>query len=174
LIISIIAAIASNGGIGKNNRLLCRIAEDMERFKTLTTGHCVIMGRKTFESVGKVLPNRTNIVISSTLQPYEGVIIASTLPNALDLCKDEEEVFVIGGESIYRQALPLASRIYLTKIHGSFDADAFFPQIDYAQWHPVWQQHFDCGSDFVYPFDFIIYECQKCYSCRAKWSWHHL
>ena len=156
--ISIIAAVADNNAIGRGSRLLCCIAEDMERFRRLTLGCAVIMGRKTFESIGKPLAGRTNIVVSRTLQACSGVTIAASLDLALRQCGGDSEVFVIGGESIYRAALPYAQRMYLTQIYARFDADTFFPAFNTADWQEVERTHFDCGKNFPYPFDFIVYE----------------
>lgn len=133
--LSIIAGIGDNRELGKNNTLLWHIPEDMKRFKTLTTGHTVIMGRKTYESIGKPLPNRTNIVITSEkefLAP--GCIIAHSLDEAIQKSHDTE-TFIIGGASVYAQALPIADKLYLTKVKGTFDADTFFP--DYSRFSNV-------------------------------------
>ena len=135
--VTIIAAIADNGAIGANNRLLCRMPDDMKRFKRLTTGHTVIMGRKTFESLPKgALPNRTNVVITRNKQAfYDGCEIFNQLPEAISHHQHENEIFIIGGAAIYAQAIGLADKIYLTCIHHSFEhADVFFPEINDNDW----------------------------------------
>jgi len=136
--LSIIVAIAENGVIGKGNNLLWHISEDLKRFKKLTSGHSIIMGRKTFESIGKPLPNRRNIVISRNTSIHaEGCEIANSIENALKLTQNEDEVFVIGGGQIYKQALPLANKLYLTRVHADYDGDTFFPSVDTATWKLV-------------------------------------
>lgn len=135
--LSIICALAQNNAIGYNNRLLYRLSADLKRFKELTTGHTIIMGRKTYESLPKgALPNRRNIVLTrNSSAQYEGCEVFTSLQAALDACKPEEQVFIIGGESVYAEALPLADRLYLTHIDATpTQADAFFPTVDYAAW----------------------------------------
>lgn len=128
--ISIIAAIDKKRGLGKDNKLLWHLPSDLKRFKALTTGHSVIMGRKTFESIGKALPNRTNIVITSQkdFKPQD-TIITSSFEDALGKA-GEGEIFVIGGGQVYRQAIEKADKLYLTLVDGEFGADTFFP--DYS------------------------------------------
>lgn len=129
--ISIIVAIAKNRTIGHGNKLLWNIPEDMKYFRETTRGHAVIMGRKTFESIGRPLPNRLNIVITRDQSfTAEGVTVCHSLEEALDLArqKEKDEVFVIGGAQIYKQALPFTDRLYLTVVHKDFEGDAFFPE----------------------------------------------
>ncbi len=139
--ISLIVAIANNNAIGINNQLPWHLPEDLKRFKELTNGKVVIMGRKTFDSIiaklGKPLPNRTNVVITrqTTLKVPEGVIVQASLEDALRSYGDSGEVFVIGGGEIYRQALELADRLYVTHVNQRIEnADAFFPEIDPKKW----------------------------------------
>lgn len=133
--LSIIAAIGDNRELGKNYQLLWHIPEDMKRFKALTSGHTVIMGRKTFESIGKPLPNRTNIIITSNKEfSAPGCIITHSLDEAIKLSNDIE-TFIIGGASIYSQAIDRADKLYLTKVKGTFDADIYFP--DYSRFSKV-------------------------------------
>ena len=134
-IISIIVAFDDNRAIGLNNNLLWHISDDLKRFKTLTTGHTVVMGRRTFESLPKrPLPNRRNIVLTHNASfLYEGVDVAQSVQQCLELISSyssDDEVFIIGGSSIYEAFLPYAQRIYATHVHHSFQADAFFPPID--------------------------------------------
>ena len=155
--ISVIAAVADNGAIGKDNKLLWHIPEDFKWFKEKTHGHPVIMGRKTFESIGKPLPNRLNIVVSGQSNYQQpGCITASSLEDALEQAKnhDTEEIFIIGGYSLFKEGLTLAHRLYITKIHADFDADVFFP--DYSQFtKEVFRK--DSSND-SYSYTFLILE----------------
>jgi dihydrofolate reductase len=134
--ISMIAAIAENKVIGKENKLIWHITEDLQRFKKLTQGHSVIMGRQTFESLPvKPLPNRKNIVISRSGAIHQpGVLVASSIEHAIELCRDEDEVFVCGGAEIYRSFLPFVDKMYLTHVHENFTGDTFFPEVDLEDW----------------------------------------
>lgn len=132
MIISLIVAIAKNRAIGKDNKLLWYIPEDLKRFKKLTTGHAIIMGRKTFESIGKPLPNRTNVIIThDPVYRAEGCIVAHSIEEAIYKAKSFEnnEIFIIGGGQIFEQALPLADKLYVTILEKEYhDADSFFPE----------------------------------------------
>jgi dihydrofolate reductase len=158
--ISIIVAIAENNAIGRDNRLLWHLSDDLKRFKRLTSGHTVIMGRNTFLSLPKgALPNRRNIVITD--QPgeqFEGCEMAYSIKEALDLAGPEEECFVMGGGMIYRQLLPIAGRLYLTTVEQSFDADTFFPEINFSEWQALETEHVDAGEKNDYPHTFTVYE----------------
>ena len=147
--ISIIVAVARNGVIGGGNTLLWHISEDLKRFKALTTGHPVVMGRKTFESLGRPLPNRTNVVV--TRQHIE---IPGSLEEALALFPAQEEVFVTGGGQIYAQALPLADRIYLTTVMRDYEGDTRFPDWNRSGWTEVFREYHERGKDFPYPFEY--------------------
>lgn len=157
--ISIIVAVADNGVIGDQNRLIWHISEDLKRFKRLTTSHPVVMGRKTFESLGRPLPGRHNVVITRDKNlRIEGVSIVHSLGEAVRLLRDENpdhEIFIIGGGDIYRQSMPLADKLYITHVRTSPDGDATFPAIDPALWqvasreeHPASQQN-PVGYEFV-------------------------
>jgi len=130
--VSMIAAIGNGRALGKSNDLLWRIPDDLKRFKTLTTGHPIVMGRKTFESIGKPLPNRTSIVITrDTSWSHEGVLTAASIEEALEKAKAiHQDVFILGGGQIYAQALPFADRLCLTLIDDTKDADIFFPEYE--------------------------------------------
>jgi len=183
--ISIIAAVADNGAIGRNNKLLWHISEDLRYFKRITSGHTVIMGRKTWESLGKPLPNRRNIVISRSLAAiYDsnssanpGVEVYSTIEQALAAAANEptfvpgqpikhnvsnnsaQEVFIIGGGEIYRQTLPIANKLYLTLVHTTIeDADTFFPKVDPERWREISRDSYERGEKFELPFEFILLE----------------
>ncbi|AWG21234.1 diacylglycerol kinase [Flavobacterium faecale] len=133
--IIMIAAVAQNNALGKDNELVWHLPNDFKRFKALTTGHHIVMGRKTFESFPKPLPNRTHIVISrqKDYQP-EGCIVVHTIEEALAICPKDEDTFIIGGGEIYKLAIPFADKLEITKVHHEFDADAYFPVINPEEW----------------------------------------
>src|SRR3989344_7558281 len=134
--ISLIAALSENRVIGKDNKLPWHITEDMKRFRDLTTGHTVIMGRKTFDSIGRPLPRRTNVVITRDPEwKAAGVIVCHCLDEAIKVGYSDQELFVIGGGQIYEQAMPIADRLYLTLVHTNIEGDAFFP--DYSDFKKV-------------------------------------
>ena len=137
--LSLIVAVAENGAIGKNNDLLWHISADLKHFKALTTGHCIIMGRKTYESFPKrPLPNRRNIVIThGDGSGLEGCEVVHSVQEALEQCESDEQPFIIGGATVYRQFLPFVARIYLTRVFATFDADTFFPPIDTEEFREV-------------------------------------
>jgi dihydrofolate reductase len=149
--VSLIVAMAKNRVIGANGRLPWHLSSDLKRFKALTMGHHIIMGRKTFESIGRLLPGRTTIVI--TRNPgwkFEGAVVADSLQRALDLASGDSEVFVIGGQEVFREALPLADRIYLTEIDRDFEGDTFFPELLF-QWREMSRETLkDEASRLVY------------------------
>jgi len=159
MIISIVVAIAENNAIGKENKLLWHLPADLRHFKEVTTGHTIIMGRKTYDSVGKPLPNRRNIVITrkSGLK-IPGVEVVHTLEEALVLCDEDEEVFIGGGAEIYKMAMSLTDKIYLTVVKGIFDADTFFPEIDANKWEETESISFepDEKNSFGYTFSTLI------------------
>ncbi|MDR2938574.1 MAG: dihydrofolate reductase [Prevotellaceae bacterium] len=156
--ISIIAAVAENNAIGKNNQLLWHIPEDLKYFKNLTSGHAVIMGRKTFESIGKPLPNRQNIVVTKNAQSInvDGVVFVSSLQEAVENAQGSE-VFIIGGESIYRAAMPLAQRLYITRVHANFEAETFFPTIG-NEWQIVEEKEVLKDEKSKLCYTFLTYE----------------
>ncbi len=133
--LSIIVAMSSNRVIGVNNTLPWHISEDLKHFKFLTVGHTIIMGRKTYDSIGRALPNRRNIVISRNIEiSCEGAEVVHSIENAFSISKNDGEVFVIGGSNIYEQALHLVDHLYITEIKKSFLGDAFFPEINKSIW----------------------------------------
>jgi dihydrofolate reductase len=152
--ISIIAAIgAQNNALGRNNNLIWKIPGDLNRFKQLTTGHPIIMGRKTFESIGRPLPNRTNIVITRNNDfKAEGVLITHSFDEALAEAKliEDEEIFIIGGGEIYKQALPFTHRLYLTLVHDEQDGDVYFPAYFEFQTAISREEHLDETPPFTY------------------------
>src|ERR1700749_4336416 len=155
MIVSQIAAVSENHVIGKNNQLLWHMPEDLKHFKNTTSGHTVIMGRKTFDSVGKPLPRRRNIVITRQQITIEGCEVVNSIEAALALCAGEDEVFIVGGAEIYKQSLHLTDRIYLTIIHHYFEGDSFFPEIDKAEWKEVSCENFEPDSKNNLHYSFI-------------------
>lgn len=156
--VSIIVAVASNGVIGGNNSLLWHISEDMKHFKALTSGHPVVMGRKTWESIGRPLPNRENVVITRQRIDIPGCRVVHSLAEALSLFGPDEEVFVIGGAQIYAEALAVADRFYLTRVLHDYEGDTLFPAWDPARWRLVASEPFERGETYPYPFVFECYE----------------
>ena len=133
--IILIAAVAQNNALGKNNDLLWHLPKDFKRFKEITSGHHIIMGRKTFESFPKPLPNRTNVVITRQKDySKEGCIVVQDIEKAIEVCPKNEPVYIIGGGEIYSQSIHFANQLDITKVHHSFEADVYFPQIDLEKW----------------------------------------
>lgn len=157
-IISIIVAIDENRGMGKDNQLLCHLPADLQHFKTLTLGKPIIMGRKTFDSIGKPLPGRLNIVLSNQLLHIDGVAVVASLNDALEQAALQPEIMVIGGARVFEEALPLANRIYLTVIHHQFEADVFFPKLDMSVWALIGEHGFSQDDKNRYDMTFYHYE----------------
>ncbi|MGQ7945527.1 dihydrofolate reductase [Flavobacterium sp. WC2509] len=136
--IIMIAAVAENNALGKNNELVWHLPNDFKRFKSLTTGHHIIMGRKTFESFPKPLPNRTHVIITrqKDYNPTDCIVVDS-IEKAIAVCPESETSFIIGGGEIYNLALPFADKLEITKVHHSFEADTFFPEIDSNKWKEI-------------------------------------
>ncbi len=158
--LTIIVAAAENDAIGKDNKLLWHLSDDLQHFKKLTSGHHIIMGRKTFESFPKPLPNRTHVVITrqNDYQVPQGVITVNTLEDALDIAKTDSQPFIIGGGEIYKQALDFADKIEITRVHHEFEADTFFPKIDTTIWKEVNNVFHKKDSDHDYEFSFLTYK----------------
>jgi dihydrofolate reductase len=161
--ISIIVAIAENNAIGKDNKLLWRLSDDLKRFKRLTSGHTVLMGRNTFLSLPKgALPDRRNIVITDRPgESFPGCEMAYSLEEALEMAGDREECFVMGGGMVYRQVLPLAGKLYLTVVHQEFEADTFFPPIDRSCWNPLETEFVQASEKNQYDHTFTLYVRKK-------------
>ncbi len=155
--VTIIAAIAQNGVIGDKNALLWHIREDMVHFRTLTSGHPVIMGRKTWESLGRPLPKRTNVVITRQDMQIEGCTVVHSLDEALALFDPSEEVFIIGGAQIYAEALSVADCMQLTIVRHDYGGDTSFPEWSAEEWEEVSRQKFARGEEYEYPFEFVEY-----------------
>ncbi|MFZ4077159.1 MAG: dihydrofolate reductase [Legionellaceae bacterium] len=156
--ISLIAAIDTTRGLGKNNQLLCHLPADLKHFKALTLGKPVVMGRKTFESIGKPLPNRLNIVVSRTMLPREDLVVVDSLEAALQVAKDSPEIMIIGGAQLFSEALELAHTLYLTHIHHEFKADVFFPAFDETVWHKEQTVFYAKDQHNIYDMSFCVYE----------------
>lgn len=157
-VISLVAAVDDNMGIGKNNALLCHLPADLKHFKQLTLHKPVIMGRKTFESIGRPLPERLNVVLSSQTQEIKGVQLASSFNQALSMTQDAKEIMVIGGAKVFKEALPMATRIHLTQIHHAFEADVFFPNLNLAEWRCVTSTFYARNEKNAYDMTFYCYE----------------
>ena len=157
--ISVIAALAKNGVIGIENRLPWRLPEDLAHFKALTLGHPILMGRKTFESLGRPLPGRTNVVITrNPAYCTAGCLVAASIPAALALCADADEVFFIGGAELYAQAIPLADRLYLTEVDIEATGDAWFPDYDRGAFREISRESHTGAKGDALRFDFVVYE----------------
>jgi dihydrofolate reductase len=156
--LSLIAAIDEAGGLGINNQLLCHLPADLQHFKKITMGKPIIMGRKTFASIGKPLPGRSNIVLSHFPLSIEGVVVFDSLLKAINQFKEAEEIMIIGGAEIFKQSMEMATGLYITRIHHQFLADVFFPNIDESLWscrNREFRQHDDKN---LYDMTFYTYE----------------
>jgi len=154
--LSIIAAVSANNALGKDNKLLWHLPADLKRLKELTMGHHLIMGRKTFESLGRPLPGRPHIVISRDINlKFEGVTVVDSLAKAFELAKNDNQPFIFGGAEIYKQALPFIERIYLTRVNETFEGDAYFPELDMNNWELVSKLDFepDEKNKFHYSYE---------------------
>ena len=157
--INIIAAVAENNALGLKGKLLYRLPADLKRFKALTTGHTIIMGRKTFESLPKgALPNRRNVILSRTKQDFPGAETFASLGEALANCSADEDIYIIGGASVYAEALPLADRLCLTEVHDTpAEADAFFPTFNRSEWDVAFCEKHEPDEKHAQSFDFVDY-----------------
>lgn len=153
--ITLIAAAAENNALGKDNQLVWHLPIDFKRFKEITSGHYIIMGRKTFESFPKPLPNRTHVIITRQKNyTVENCIVVNSIEEAIAACPKEEDIYIIGGAEIYKQSIPFAEKIELTRVHANFDADAFFPEIDLNEWKITFEEpHL---KDDKHNFDFTF------------------
>jgi dihydrofolate reductase len=160
MLVTIIAAMSENRIIGRAGSLPWHLPADLRRFKSLTTGHTVIMGRKTFESIGcRPLPDRRCIVITRNADyRAEGVVVVLSLEDALQQVADDEEVFIIGGGEIYRHALPVADRLELTIVHTVIEGDTSFPELDLKDWRLIGEEHHEADDRHAYPYTFRRYE----------------
>lgn len=160
--ITIIAAVGANNELGKDNDLVWHLPDDFKRFKALTTGHPIIMGRKTFESFPKLLPNREHIVITRNKNyKHEGVLVVHTLQDALNIAINDPQPFVIGGGEIYTMALPIADKIELTRIHATFDVDTYFPELPLENWELVSEIYHPKDEKHAFDFTYQTFERKK-------------
>ena len=168
--ISIIVAKAKNNVIGKNNQLAWHLPADLHHFKSTTTGHHVIMGRKTFESMGKPLPNRTSLVITrnKNYSVPDGHHVVHSLDAALEICrsKELEQVFILGGAEIFEMALPIADELIITEVNASPEGDTFFPAVDYGQWEKVSEENVSKDEKNKYDLSFLTYKRKSIHSSR--------
>lgn len=161
--LSIIAAVAQDGAIGLDNGLIYRLPNDLRRFKALTTGHTIIMGRRTFDSLPKgALPNRRNIVLTRSKRDFEGAERYASLNEALQQCREDEEVFVIGGASVYKEAMKIADRLCLTLVHDTPErADVFFPEVDFTEWEETSREDHEQDERHEVAYSFVDYQRRK-------------
>lgn len=157
-IISLIAAVDESGGLGINNQLLCHLPADLQHFKSITMGKPIIMGRKTFISIGKPLPGRLNIVLSRSLSLIDGVHVLDSLEKAIEYTAEHREIMIIGGAELFNDAIDKASSLYITHIHHQFTADVFFPKIDESVWHCRNEQFRHQDEKNRYDMTFCFYE----------------
>lgn len=156
--ITLIAAIGKNNELGKNNKMIWHLPSDMKRFKKKTTGHHIIMGRKTYESIGKALPNRTTIILTRDVKyKAEDCLIAHSLEDALLFAKEDSNAFIIGGADIYKIALGMADCLDICRVHDTFDADVFFPSIDLDVWQEKSREDHVSDEHHLHPYSFITY-----------------
>lgn len=157
--LTLIAAAGEHNELGKNNDLVWHLPDDFKRFKKITSGHHIIMGRKTFDSFPQPLPNRTHVVITRK-ENYKkpGIIVVHSMERAIELTKDDPQPFVIGGGEIYKMAMDAADKIELTRVHGKFEADTFFPEIDESHWKVVSEEYHEKDERHQYAFTYLTYE----------------
>lgn len=162
--LSIIVAKAKNNIIGKDNQLLWHLPEDLKRFKQITTGHVIIMGRKTFESLGRVLPNRKHVILSQNPDfnvENENIQVVHSMFEIQEYMENEEENFVIGGAMIYNLLMPYVQKMYVTEIQKDFDGDSFFPKIDHEIWEEKAREKRLPDEQNSFEYDFVTYERKK-------------
>lgn len=158
----LIAAVAENNALGKNNDLLWHLPNDFKRFKEVTSGHHIIMGRKTFESFPKPLPNRTHVIITRQKDfKHEGCIVVSDIEKAIEACPENEDIYIIGGGEIYTQSIHFADQLDITKVHHSFDADVYFPEINPAIWELTSETFHPKDAKHLFDFTFQTFARKK-------------
>lgn len=158
--LSIIVAVANNNVIGINNTLPWHLPEDLKRFKALTMGHHIIMGRKTYESLGRLLPGRTTIIVTRNKgYQVEGAVVVHSLEEAVEACGEDDEAFLIGGAELYQVGLHMADKLYITEVHATFEGDAFLPSFDLAQWQESSRERHEAKNGLV--FSYVTYQRAK-------------
>ena len=158
--ISIIAAVSDNDVIGRDNKMPWRQSADLKRFKALTIGHHLLMGRKTYDSLDMELPGRTIVVITHDAKlQHDGVLVAHSVDQAIDLASLDSEIFIAGGSQIFEQAIPRADTMYITRVHADIEGDTFFPEFDdVTEWELVDSEHYEADEKNQYPYSFLTYE----------------
>jgi dihydrofolate reductase len=157
--LSIIVAVSENGVIGRQGGLPWHLPGDLKWFKAKTVGHTLIMGRKTYESVGRPLPGRTTVVITrDPLFVPDGVAIARSVDEAIGKAPGDDEVFIGGGGEVFRQILPAVHRMYITRVHAHIDGDTYFPEVDWSRWRETFREDHPADEKNAYPYSFVIYE----------------
>ncbi|KGL59594.1 MULTISPECIES: dihydrofolate reductase [unclassified Polaribacter] len=159
--ITIIAAIAKNNALGKDNDLIWYLPGDLKRFKKTTTGHHILMGRNTFESIGKPLPNRTSIIITRNEKYFkDGCLVANSLEEAVELAKEDDQIFIIGGAQVYKYAMEnnIGDTLDITLVHHEFEADVFFPEIDPEIWKEVAREDFKADEKNKFDYSFLRFQ----------------
>lgn len=159
--LALIVACAENRVIGRDGGLPWRLPDDLRRFRRLTTGHAILMGRRTWESIGRPLPGRRNIVVTRATIDLPGIETFDTFDAALNAVAEDPEPFVIGGEALYAAALPRATRIHRTLVHGSVDGDAFFPDLDWGQWRRTFVEAHEADDRHAHAFSFETWERER-------------
>lgn len=161
--ITIIAAMDGNRGLGFDNKLPWHLPDDLKRFKVLTKGHPIIMGRKTYESIGRILPERKNIIITRNAEyQASGCVVVGSIEEAIaEAHKDDNQIFIIGGSEIYKLGLPFADMLCLTFVDADIPADVFFPEFDSAKWNVTQEEFHSADEKHPYPFAFRVYEKKK-------------
>lgn len=159
MILTIIAAAAENNALGKDNDLVWHLPDDFKRFKALTSGHFIIMGRKTFESFPKPLPNRTHVIITrqKDYEVPENCIVVSSLKKAIEICPENETTYIIGGGQIYKQSMEIANKIELTRVHTEVEADTFFPEIEDKDWQLIASEFHPKDEKHQFDFTYLTY-----------------
>ena len=157
--LTLIAAASENNALGKDNDLVWHLPDDFKRFKALTSGHFIVMGRKTFESFPKPLPNRTHIIITrqKDYEVPEGCIVVNSLSSAIEVCPKDEDIFIIGGGQIYKQSIEIADKIELTRVHTTVEADTFFPEIDEEIWEVIQSEYHPKDEKHKFDFTYLTF-----------------
>ena len=154
--LSIIVAVSENNVVGKENKLPWKLSADLKRLKSLTMGHHIIMGRKTWESLGKALPGRINVVITTDKNfKAEGGVVVHSLNEALAYSSVDDEIFIFGGGKIFKEAMPLVNKIYITRVHSIIDGDTFFPVLDRSDWKEISREDFKADEKNQYNYSFL-------------------
>lgn len=157
--VSLIAAVAENGVIGRNNALPWRLPADLRRFRRITMGHPIVMGRRSYEAIGRPLPGRTNIVVTRRSDyTAPGCTVVHSLDEALARAAGAPETFVIGGAQLYAEALPRAHRLYLTRVHAEIPGDTLFPPVDWSPWREIEREHHEADPEHAHAYTFITFE----------------